>query len=469
MSNEKVLSADQEVAVNKIKAFLADESESVFTLTGVGGAGKTFSLLRAIEDYTGVIYGATISHSAKVVLEESLGGKVSCVTIAQLLGLQRRITKDRKVIFSPPTNLSPDRRLPIQEGDLFLIDECSMINDEQYHFIMETKSSKAKIIFVGDSFQLPPIKDDAGADELSSDSLTFNHTQASLTQSMRYSGPIEDLGNLFREEQEKFSAGELCSKHVINHWFDGQDRVSKVNEDGSGYIFLQSPIAAMEIAVNEFKNSSDDIDAFRMIAFKNDTIDTLNQITRNTLFDYDGQEDLQQFEAGELVIANGSYGSSGEIYNNQTFRIKSFTECIGPSDVPCLALALDPDPGMTTNIFVIDTKKGLGAYYAKLNKLEAEADRHRYKNKAVLAFKEQFAHFSYSYALNSHKSQGRTFKDVMVFEHEILNIKRTSLKAKLQAMYVACTRAKRRVFIVNKAYRVDQSGLPDSLRKQLNI
>ena len=75
----------------------------------------------------------------------------------------------------------------------------------------------------------------------------------------------------------------------------------------------------------------------------------------------------------------------------------------------------------------------------------------------------------YNYAQNAYRAQSRTYTDVIVFENDIISIKRNTLKAKLQALYVNCTRAKRRVYIYNKKYRVNQSKLPQSLREELGI
>ena len=157
------------------------------------------------------------------------------------------------------------------------------------------------------------------------------------------------------------------------------------------------------------------------------------------------------------------------IYNNQIFNVVNAVECNGPYDVPCLALNLSPAPPLEGNVFVVDQVKGAEIYQRKLDKLVNAAQQSSSRWKDVVIFKEKFAQFDYSYALNSHKAQGRTFNEVVVFEHEILNIRKTSLKAKLQAMYVACTRAKKRVYIYNKNYRVDQSKLPEFVKEELNL
>ncbi len=39
----------------------------------------------------------------------------------------------------------------------------------------------------------------------------------------------------------------------------------------------------------------------------------------------------------------------------------------------------------------------------------------------------------------------------------------------LQSLYVACTRAKEIVFIYNKDYPVDNSELPEKIRKKYNL
>ena len=414
--NKLNLTDEQQIAVTKIKEFLNNSDQDIFALTGVGGAGKTFCLRAAIEDYNGVIYGATVSHSAKVVLQESLHGRVNCVTIAQLLGLTRQIGRDGVIRFIPNLNPDPFKRLPIEEGSLFLIDECSMIALNQYLMIINMKPKNAKVIFIGDPYQLPPIYED---DELDNeDSPSFQHTKVNLEQPIRYTGPIAELGNLFREEIKKYNDGKPSSKFVINHWFDGRDRVSKVNEQGSGYIFLNDLDQALSIATNSFINNPQNSHAFRMIAFKNETINTLNEVTRNAIFNYNSIDELNQYEPGELVISRGGYGFNGEIYNNQIFYVLSMEPCRGPYDIPCLALKLSPDPKLATNVFVVDKNHGLIPYLNKLHELKEAATRQNYRWKDYFNFKEQFAYFDYSYALNSHKSQGRTFDNVLIFEHE---------------------------------------------------
>jgi hypothetical protein len=57
----------------------------------------------------------------------------------------------------------------------------------------------------------------------------------------------------------------------------------------------------------------------------------------------------------------------------------------------------------------------------------------------VFAFKESFAYFNYSYA-SIHKAQGSTINHVFIIEDDILEVKLTTTKEKLQSINVGISR-----------------------------
>ena len=146
--NKFKLTTDQEIAINKVKSFLEDPNCDVFTLSGIGGAGKTSCIKEALKNRSNII-GAAISHSAKFVLEQSLRGIAGCVTVAQLLGLVQVIQEDGDIKFLPKLDRNPDFPLPIETHDIIIIDECSMIDPTIYDLIINLKSVNAKVIFLG--------------------------------------------------------------------------------------------------------------------------------------------------------------------------------------------------------------------------------------------------------------------------------------------------------------------------------
>ena len=460
----------QQEACDSIKAYLVDPNRFVYTLSGVGGAGKSTLIKLAVEGKQNIV-GATISHSAKFVLDESLRSVgASCYTVAQLLGLTQTITEDGEVKFIPKKT-NKFQTLPIETARILIIDECSMIDDKVYNDIMSMKRDDCKVIFLGDVFQLAPV-------EGNTDSITFKHTEVELHESVRYSGPISDLGTMIRSQLEKIHENQPVSQFFLNEWMEDGVRTSKVNSEGSGYIFLNKIEDVVRIAKKEF-SSNEDPEAMRIIGYKNSTIEKINHVIRHQLFGGDEDEVIPQFMPNELVVCNGGYsvkpGGAGfplpVIYNNQGFKVKGVMEVVGPHDVNCLAMNLSPEVRLPVgaSVYALDWEKGRHSYFEILNELRRNAKVDGKQWPQYYDFKAKFCEFDYGYALNSHKSQGRTFTDVIVFENDIFSVKKNSFKNKLQSFYVACTRAKRRVYIYNNKYRVDQSDLPDFVKEELGL
>jgi ATP-dependent exoDNAse (exonuclease V) alpha subunit len=65
----------------------------------------------------------------------------------------------------------------------------------------------------------------------------------------------------------------------------------------------------------------------------------------------------------------------------------------------------------------------------------------------------------HSYAASIHKAQGSTINHVFIIEDDILEVKLTTTKEKLQSINVGISRASYRAYIYNKIYKVDNSNL----------
>ena len=147
--NKIKLTPDQHIAVEAIKEFINNPDEFIFTLSGVGGAGKTTCIREAIRGLTNVV-GATVSHSAKDVLAQSLKGTAICYTLAQMLGMRQSIDEDGNINFQPARTGFGRRTYPIDSADYIIIDECSMIDEDTFHMIVSRKKAAAKLIFLGE-------------------------------------------------------------------------------------------------------------------------------------------------------------------------------------------------------------------------------------------------------------------------------------------------------------------------------
>jgi len=476
-----ILNEEQTIGVEAIKKFILDKdpTNDVLTVQGIGGAGKTTSVTFAVEDFAKdkIIIGGTISHSAKSVLSKSLeSANIKCYTVAQLLNLKQNVDDETGAItFIPSKNSNNDS--PLNSAEIIIIDECSMIGEDLHAQIYSRKKLGSKIIYLGDEYQLPPIGDE------NSDSTTFDHTKVTLNNAMRYSGPIADLGARIRKEISNFNEGEACSQYVFNEWqtneLKNSCRTSVVDEKGNGYIFINDLDVVMDIAVKAFKEDNSPT-AMRLIAFRNSTIIKLNDYVRSLLYQTDDLESLPQFMPGELVICDGGYATRVQgrnidrpcIYNNSIFRVDGTVEVNrGPHGIASLMPILNPPVDLQEGerIFVLDKTRGSYDFNSRLDKLKSYAleDGRQWKN--FYHFKDSWAWFNYNYSCNSHRAQGMTFKDVIVFEKDILEVSKINTKVKLQSLYVACTRAQRRVYIYNSKYKVDNTKLPKALQLELGL
>jgi hypothetical protein len=469
---ERDFTPEQVTAVLNLEEFLLNtdpERDRIATLVGVAGAGKTYCLRYLINKYREKfkICGGTVSHSAKDVLQASLSD-IPCYTIAQLLGLKRVIKYDGTVKFEPDSFSNKF----IAEFDVAIIDECSMISDEYLNYIYNNLKVNAKVIFVGDPFQLPPVEEETTSLPICiRRSKTFDYKIAELFSAVRYSGPLLDLNTAIRKQLVDINSINRVSKnnlYVINKWQQVDMglpvRTSKV-EGGTGYVFINNQEDVMRLCQHYF--ADEDENFMRVVAYRNNTLSDFNSAVRKVLFkDYlQDHFKLETYMPGELVVSNCFYKTL--IKNNDNFIIEAVENGVHPAmkDVPCLLLKLKHIAEM---IPVVDPNNN-HAYSRRLNDLKDIAKSNRKGWIDYYFFRDSFAYFDYSYTQTSHRSQGRTYGNVIVIEEDILSVEKAKIADRIQSLYVATSRAKNIAFIYNPKFPVDNSNLPEDLKTLLAI
>ena len=457
--NLSQLNADQKAAALKIQMFIEDPKTAgkVFTLTGGPGTGKTFMLRTILDGYKGTVQAATVSHAAKNILQASLGDRVECITLARLLGLNMSISDDGVIKFIRPTGKGAK---PSQVGDrkLLILDEVSQIEDYIYDMIIyEASAAKVRIIAVGDPYQLPPV-------EQNHDSKFFVHIDATLTIPMRFTGPIEGLASTYRTQIDLINSGSAFDKWVLNTYSGRIDQIA----NGTGYLFKNQLQTIIELAADDIVSHRESTSYARILAFRNESVAEINRRVRAQIYG----ADLNQFEPNELVICNGGYSAYVSLndgsdmrripvlYNGQILKIRSFIPIQGPEGIPCI-LVYFGNPSLTVDhpVIVVDHSiEGQLAYNkilaVKLKEAKAMTDVRLAREawKRYYAFIESFANFDYAYSVNLYKAQGQTLNNVYVCEGEVMDVKPLTWKQKFQALYVAMTRAKEKLYIYNKEF-----------------
>lgn len=405
---------EQELAVNNIRRFLKSK-ESYYNLIGKGGTGKTTVIAGALNHCKSGVIGIAISHKAKQRLSDSIK---KCYTFASACGM-RAITDDfgnKRFVINEYA-----KRQPIKYANIIVIDECSMISNEDIRTIERLKRDSAKVIYMGDFRQLPPI------DGSGKDSYTFKvKNSSSLTVRMR-----QGIGNPIIELSDAI-ANEIESR-TYNHSVIYEHLEDVVNADGKGYTYMDDS-KFIDKFVADFKAN----DSTKFICFRTKTVSLYNKLIRESI--YKDVKDV--FIPGELVIANDSYSKSGDqlvIQNSCEYYVES-VELGTYKGYECHLISFKD----VMEIIPVLTDKGKVLWNKELKRLSAKR-----MWKSFWPLKESFANIDYAYAINTHKSQGSTYKNVYMNFNDILNVTKISDKEKCQSMYVAITRASHHLYLLD--------------------
>lgn len=434
------------------------EDKKYFTIQGGGGTGKSYTIYRAISNISpSKVVAAAPSHFAKGVLQVFMGEHYSVKTIASLLG--KKVSQDRdgnEILIKNKKVAQP----PIELYSIVIVDECSMVNDETANELISISETLGiKLIVMGDYAQLPPVGQHT-------DSMFFDDIAVTLLESMRFSDNIKRISDVVRGEIDNIRKGENAYLNILNREFD---RISEISNTGEGYVFLNSSKIFLNAAIKRFRAGKGS-DYIRIVAFRNKTVNDLNEVVRIGLYGVDAAE----YENGEILINNGGYSvitpnnkSKLLINNGSIFSVSHTKPLLKEVDgiiYECIELFFEgkefPYPIITLS------EEGKRVFNETLSEMKEKASARRLSWSNVKAFKEEFAVFDYAYAVNTHKVQGSTIQHVFIVEEDIMSIKPTTMKEKFQALYVSITRSAFRVYIFNPKFPVDNSRLSaDNLRK----
>lgn len=184
------LNKEQHAAIETIKEWASGKGPALISLTGAAGTGKTTILHEAKKYMTGAAWTAMTGRAA-LRLSEAAGVKAS--TLHAVLYKRPETLKNGEIEFK--TLNSPTFKY-------LVIDESSMVTPKIFNDLRKwAQFYKTRILFVGDSFQLPPIlteEDKKNNEEF----IVFSHVKGpELIKVMRSDGGIIDVATIIREEK----------------------------------------------------------------------------------------------------------------------------------------------------------------------------------------------------------------------------------------------------------------------------
>lgn len=387
-----MLNESQQKAYHQIRQFLLNPSTKYMALQGPAGFGKSY-LLNHIENewsvlnnqrkflqmdtLTDIRFGCSTNKAAAILNDSQ--------TIHKLFGLIPR--KDFK---TGKTYTVTTARTQDVGKSLIVLDEASMLN-ESILKIVDNYTSEAKVLFVGDQYQLAPIGSST------SPAFSKGYPSAELTVPMR-----QDKDSHLFKEVLKLRDAVIKGEHYLI-------------QEGEGVTVL----GASEFKQRMLQSFSLQEDA-RVLAYTNKQVEGYNKYIQKSLH---GSSD---FAVGDVVIANNRCLDSSQI--EQSYRISQ----INGNHVTL-------NDGVT---YPIPMNKS--AWFQEIKAAERAASKSG-QWEEYFHLKEGFLDIRYGFSCTVDKSQGSTYEKVFIDLQNLYSCR--NLNTLLRLLYVAVSRARTEVFL----------------------
>jgi hypothetical protein len=412
------LNSDQQAAADAFFEFLLNDDEPEIIISGPGGVGKTVLMGYLIDNiipqylstcklmdieprYTDVEMTATTNKAAAVLGEAT---KRPTSTIYSFLNLV--VKNDYS---TGRSSVRPSGNWRVHQNVIIFIDECSYIDSDLLKYILQG-THECKIVYVGDHCQLAPVM------ESLSPIYRRNLRMLELKQPMRTTCPhLMGLNNQLRTSVESLVFNPIKIVPGIIDWLSDEEF-----ED--------------EIA----NNFQDPRHESRILAYTNERVLDFNDHI------HDLRGNTQPYVIGETLVSNSAIkiGSSGRLSIEQEVLI------VGVGDTTEL-VQVGRDAQMTC--VPVEFESMYGVRYPVM---KAPLDRNHFQDlikyagrqkdwTTLFGLKEGYPDLRQRDASTFHKSQGSSYQTVYIDATNLSKMNKPDEAAR--ALYVACSRARKRV------------------------
>lgn len=474
-SPKSLLNEDQTTGLNTILNWLYTYKKSrnenaFFSLRGSAGTGKTTLIGQLVKEIdrnkysSGRICICAPTHKAKkVILSKTKWPNGE--TLQSILGMKLDVNIEDFDPNKPEFSQSGQRK--IQDYDLLIIDESSMINTKLYELLIDCAKG-CMVLFVGDHVQLNPVKEFNVSLALTSPVNSYTITTPAR---QKVGNPLLDLLNLLREDIE--NGTDKYYEHL-------KEFPADVNSNGEGYQVCtdRKKFADYMILVFNSEDFKQDKDYVRYIAWTNDAITKTNRWIRSSIYGFKDST----VEKGEILLSYRTVVEKEEaiIVNSDDYIVEDVKPyLVSDYSYPIQALAVTLkciDTGLKANLFIVEREDQNYSNYTSVydeHLTEAKAKRAwskvfypfknhllitdtvKYKN-AYLTEEKIIKDIDYGYGITAHKSQGSTYNTVFVNYNDIAQIvtfskpqeRMEAETMKKRLLYVALSRASKKAYLI---------------------
>lgn len=489
--------------------------ENVMIVQGRGGTGKTSSISRVLINYinensnssgrkTPSILMMTLSHQAKDVLKgmseqifnetriqpkvEVIAGAMAWYATDDDIKAKSITFEDKKISYrNKDKNRDGMYKSSVASavsGDIIVVDEASMLDSAELAYLLEKTKDGIKVILMGDYHQTKIVDPKTG---------DFSASGSTNTGYSKVFDHFTGVKDPLLKNAEVVELTEIHRQKEGSNILDFADYYADIVDYGLGNIKVKPTVPIANGNEVKYINRSDIVDSFVSdynkgkstvyIAHSNKDVTTVNKAIRQKL----SKNPKDEYSVGDMMIAYSNYVIEGDgpiITNSERLIIKKIDDAtkeekskekisqkVGFStqefkykeDVELKKLTLERVNGdsnsMTLVVFVPS-----GLLDSVISKFEESSSLGKnfdtmYKNELVKFFEptngnskkaiirsdsiasvSAGAGLSYGYAVTAHKSQGST-----------VDIVYTTLSTDPNVSYVAVTRAREKVYIVDNA------------------
>ena len=510
MSTNVKLNQKQKLADKKFTQFLSQSTEKYFYLFGYAGTGKTFLISKLIvealeENLIECAYVCAPTHVALNVLEsyfrsnftseeESLK-KIQFMTIHRLLEFKSVISNETGAKVFKPTTKS--KIMSDRTNKLIIIDECSMIPSAMVNAIDAYANTYGlKIVFLGDSAQLPPVPEPQ--------SLVFAKVPENyafhivLDEIMRTkSASIKTASKAVRSWGSKSMSTGTSTQTLTNlvdslvpiHRSKVTPRTFKLFHKKSDY----KSASWFAYVIDKIESGSIPI----ILTWKNATANMYNQIIREHI--HGTTDDLANYKVNDFMIFNNYYESvpiadilptrfytsnqikivgtrsakktlvdwsayrvasaSNPVERARNTLLKKFESLGSAFVIDTLSVNKIREGEIRKKLYVINTisRTDLPAYTELIKNVRKHLEHFFLRHKSVKhssalwkmyhkILLEPYAEINFSYSMTTHKAQGSTFGISGIDFEDITQ--NPNVSEMWRALYTAMTRASVELFVV---------------------
>lgn len=442
---------DQTSAIITIEDLL--KTQDLVLLSGPAGAGKT----EVLKYFSGVrTMFLTPTHKAKSVLQSRIELLGEVETFHKFFGGEEQYDENgnSKWVFNFKSSASK-----IKKYNLIIIDEVSMLAEDQYNVIIECiKLFRVKFLTSGDDCQLPPVKDfDKNKKQYRKCSILYDKhpVDVELTRNIRnenseYNELLTQLRECIKSKMYDNKTRNKIESSMIRYLnsYSSNVPVFKNVEWNKHRIVIDT--------INKFCNEySDDTSCEGPIVLAHRTNDRLNvvKMLNDLIRDIRFNHPTEAFCAEELIQFTGYYTDNEKVYytcDRSVVKIVSYAyREFFEKSFQCYELKLEDD---TTIYYPVESSLLKFKRYANEIKQQIKQSIKNKTQKEITsewrgyyqAFKSVKAPIEYRYSMSIHKSQGSSYKHAYIFLSDFfwMSRKNENIDTYYKLLYVALSRSK---------------------------